>query len=222
VISSPSITTLDNHTAYIESGSEIPYQTASDTTGPETEFKKAVLRLEVTPHVIDDDILKIKIFASKDEPDMTLANDAGEPAVLTRTTETTLLLKDGQTTVIAGLIETTNTDDEFGVPFLMDIPYLGYLFKKRITDKGFDDLLIFVTPHILNKKAGERDLTSIESYPQQETVESTEYQDITPTENDSTSVDQITESDPIPVEQTTESDPVSFEQTSESDPVPTD
>ena len=158
VISSPSITTLDNHTAYVESGTEIPYQTSSDNNGTETEFKKAVLRLEVTPHVIDNNILKIAIFASKDEPDADQANNDGEPAILTRKTETTLLLRDGQTTVIAGLVEATNRDVESGVPFLMDIPYFGYLFKSRSTSKKFDDLLIFVTPHILNKTAGNRDL----------------------------------------------------------------
>jgi len=158
IISKPSISTLDNHTAYVESGTEIPYQTSSDNNGTETEFKKAVLRLEVTPHVIDNNILKMAIFASKDEPDAEQANNDGEPAILTRKSETTLLLRDGQTTVIAGLVETQNRDVESGVPFLMDIPYLGYLFKSRATGKKFDDLLIFVTPHILNKTAVNADI----------------------------------------------------------------
>ena len=155
ILSTPSITTLDNKQAYIESGSEIPYQSSSDNAGTTTEFKKAVLRLEVTPHVIDNEMVKLEIFASNDEPDKSLANKDQEPAIFTRKTQTTVLLMDGQTTVIAGLTREFTSDGESGVPWLKDLPFFGKFFKTSTTETELNDMLIFITPHILKPRSAE-------------------------------------------------------------------
>jgi type IV pilus assembly protein PilQ len=147
ILSSPSITTLDNQKAIIESGKEVPYQTVEDKE-VKIEYKKAVLSLEVTPHVIDDKTLKLKIFTKKDELDFANAVQ-GQPAINTKKAETNVLLFDGQTTVIGGLSKETNSKSESGVPALKDIPILGWLFKSKTDDTEMEDLLIFITPHIL-------------------------------------------------------------------------
>lgn len=162
LLSSPSITTLDNITAYVESGTEIPYQSESQNTGTTTEFKKAVLRLEVTPHVIDGQFVKMKIFASNDEPDRDFENKDQEPAILTRKAETTVLLMDGETTVIAGLTKEQSSKFRSGVPWLKDIPYLGALFRTDYNDNEMSDMLIFITPYILGKKMVQVPLVEIE------------------------------------------------------------
>lgn len=152
ILSSPSITTLDNQEAFIESGREIPYQsaaTAGGTAVPETEFKKAVLSLKVTPHVIDDKTIKIEIETNKDEPDTSYAT---EPPIITKKAKTTVVLFDGQTTVIGGLSKKTTSESESGVPWLRNIPILGYLFKGEYKSNDMEEILIFITPHILKEK----------------------------------------------------------------------
>jgi type IV pilus assembly protein PilQ len=152
ILSSPSITTLDNQEASIESGREIPYQsaaTAGGTAVPETEFKKAVLSLKVTPHVIDDKTIKIEIETNKDEAD---PNFATEPPIITKKAKTTVVLFDGQTTVIGGLSKKTTSESESGVPWLRNIPILGYLFKGEYKSNDMEEILIFITPHILKEK----------------------------------------------------------------------
>ncbi len=152
ILSSPSITTLDNQTAYIESGKEIPFQVVSGTGESKdltTEWKKALLRLEVTPNVIDKKLLKLKILTNKDELDESYVSESGLPAIITKTAETTLILYDGQTTVIGGLTKELSLESEAGIPFLRSIPVIGYLFNGRGTGNKMEDLLIFITPHIL-------------------------------------------------------------------------
>jgi type IV pilus assembly protein PilQ len=147
ILSSPSITTLDNQTAFIESGEDIPFQTVEDGE-VNVEFKKAVLSLKVTPHVIDDRTLKMYINVHKDEADFT-RQVLGNPTILTRNAETNIIQLNGQTIVIGGLSEETSARGDTGVPFLEDIPGLGYLFKRKSTNDRLEDLLIFITPHIL-------------------------------------------------------------------------
>ncbi|MGD8522835.1 MAG: type IV pilus secretin PilQ, partial [Desulfobacterales bacterium] len=147
ILSSPSITTLDNQTAFIESGRDIPFQTVEDGE-VNIEYKKAVLRLDVTPHVIDDRTLKMYINVNKDEADF--VNEVqGQPTILTKKAETNVIQFDGQTIVIGGLNKETTSDTKSGVPFLEDIPGLGYLFKKKGSSSDLEELLIFITPHIL-------------------------------------------------------------------------
>ena len=147
ILSSPSITTLDNQTAFIESGADIPFQTVEDGE-VNVEFKKAVLSLKVTPHVIDNKKLKLYINVHKDEPDFS-NTVLGNPTILTKNAETNVFQFNGQTVVIGGLNKQTSTSSDTGVPYLQDIPGLGYLFKRKGSSDSLEDLLIFITPHIL-------------------------------------------------------------------------
>ncbi len=153
ILSSPSITTLDNQKAVIESGQEVPYQTVENGE-VKIEYKKAVLSLEVTPHVIGEDTLKLKINTKKDELDFANAV-AGQPSIETKKASTNVLLFDGQTTVIGGLSKENSSKTEKGVPWLKDIPILGYLFKGRGNSDSLDEVLIFITPHILDEQFSE-------------------------------------------------------------------
>jgi type IV pilus assembly protein PilQ len=147
ILSSPSITTQDNNTATIESGEEIPFQTVEDGE-VNVEFKKAVLKLTVTPHVIDDGTLKMYINVHKDEADFS-RTVLGNPTIITKNAETNVLQLNGQTIVIGGLNKETSSRSDTGVPYLESVPGLGYLFKRKGTDDRLEDLLIFITPHIL-------------------------------------------------------------------------
>jgi type IV pilus assembly protein PilQ len=150
ILSKPSITTLDNQTAIIESGDEVPFQTVDDNK-VQIEYKKAVLRLEVTPHVIEGDTLKMDIITNKDELDFT-RTVSGNPTVITKKAETNVVLFDGQTTVIGGLNKQTDRDLDYGLPWLRSIPGLGYLFKGESKSSQMQELLIFITPHILERR----------------------------------------------------------------------
>jgi type IV pilus assembly protein PilQ len=152
VLSSPSITTLDNQLAIIESGKEVPYNKLDEAGNTTTQFKDAVLRMEVTPHTIDANTLSLKIKVKKDEVDSSLIV-GGEPAIITKKAETKVVLFDGQTTVIGGLNEENTDDTDYGIPILKDIPVLGYLFKGIQEESKMDDLLIFITPYILEEHA---------------------------------------------------------------------
>jgi len=152
ILSNPSITTLDNQTAFIESGDDIPFQTVEDGE-VNVEFKKATLRLTVTPHVIDNKTLKMYINVHKDEADFS-RTVLGNPTITTRNAETNVIQLNGQTIVIGGLNQETSTSSDTGVPYLEDIPGLGYLSKRKSTNDQLDDLLIFITPHILEPPSG--------------------------------------------------------------------
>jgi type IV pilus assembly protein PilQ len=147
ILSSPSITTLDNQEAIIESGKDVPFQTVEDGE-VNIEFKKAVLSLKVTPHVIDRRTLKLTVKTKNDELDFS-NTVAGNPTITTKSAETNVVLFDGQTTVIGGLSKKKSSKGESGVPGLKDIPYLGYLFKNKSNENENEELLIFITPHIL-------------------------------------------------------------------------
>jgi type IV pilus assembly protein PilQ len=151
ILSSPSITTLDNQNAYIESGEDIPYQTVEDGE-VKVEYKKAVLKLDVTPHVIDSNTLKMIIKVNKDEPGFE-RTVLGNPTIRTRVAQTNVIQNDGQTIVIGGLSKETSRRDQTGTPFLEDIPGLGYLFKRKSSADQMEELLIFITPHILKPRA---------------------------------------------------------------------
>jgi type IV pilus assembly protein PilQ len=147
ILSSPSITTIDNQTALIESGRDVPFQTVSDGE-VNIEYKKAVLSLKVTPHVIDSTSLKLMVKVNKDEVDFS-RQVLGNPTIVTKNAETNVIQSDGQTLVIGGLNKETNTDDRSGTPFLMDIPGLQWLFQTKGYQNQKEDLLIFITPTIL-------------------------------------------------------------------------
>jgi len=150
ILASPNITTSDNQLAFIESGQDVPYQTVEDDE-VKIEYKSAVLRLEVTPHVIDNQTVKMDIFVTKDDVDF--ANAVGNnPVINTKKAQTAVILFNGQTTVIGGLTREQATNDEYGIPYLKDVPGLGKLFSGRNKDNAKEELLIFVTPHILEEQ----------------------------------------------------------------------
>lgn len=152
ILSSPSITTLNNEKAVIESGEERAYRVTTGTGNildVSLEWKKAVLKLEVTPHVVDDHALRIEIIANKDTFDETRPQTNNEFPVNTKHASTTVMLRDGQTVVIGGLSQESASDTRTGIPFLMNIPVLGHLFRNTNRAAKFDDTLIFITPRIL-------------------------------------------------------------------------
>jgi type IV pilus assembly protein PilQ len=159
ILSSPSITTVDNQRAIIESGAEVPFQVVDKDGNISVEFKKAVLRLEVTPHVIEGSMLKLKIVTHKDEVDFN-NTVLGNPTIITKKAETNVILYDGQTTVIGGLSKETKSGSESGIPGLKDIPVLGYLFKGKSRTDKMEEILIFITPHVLKEKEASQKLSS--------------------------------------------------------------
>jgi type IV pilus assembly protein PilQ len=152
ILSSPSITTIDNQMATIESGRDIPYQSVEDGE-VNIQYKKAVLSLKVTPHVIDSQTLKLYVKVNKDEADFSDATQvSGNPTIITKNAETNVIQSDGQTLVIGGLNKETITDNRTGTPGLIDVPILGWLFKTEGKSSGKEDLLIFITPTILKAR----------------------------------------------------------------------
>lgn len=146
VISNPKIITSDNRPAKISQGQEIPYQTVSQS-GTQTEFKDAVLSLEVTPHVTNDGTIRLKIKATKDKP--YIISGYSIPAIEKREATSEVLIRDGETVVIGGIYELDDSHDVSGLPGLRNIPVLGWLFKTDGKSSTKRELLIFITPTIL-------------------------------------------------------------------------
>lgn len=154
ILSSPSITTLDNQKAFTENGAKVPYVTEEvSSTGAITravKFEDVVLRLEITPHVIDGKNLKMKILVKKDEVDETETHKVqGNPRIIKKQTETSLIVRNGETIVISGLTKHMSQDSESGIPGLKDIPVMGWLFKGTSKSQSMEEVLIFITPTIL-------------------------------------------------------------------------
>ena len=147
ILSSPSITTLDNQMAFTENGERIPYVSYEDGE-QEVKWEDAVLRLEITPHVIDGENMKMKILVKKDEVDPSRTVQ-GNPYIIKKQTDTTLIVKDGETIVISGLSKHSSSGGDSGVPWLKDIPGLGYLFKGESKTNKLEKVLIFITPRVL-------------------------------------------------------------------------
>jgi len=163
ILSSPSITTLDNQMAYTENGERVPYVATSTSSGlvtQEVKFEDAVLRLEITPHVIDGMHLKMKIKVKKDQVDPTRTVQ-GNPYIIKKQTETNLIVQDGETIVISGLTKQTVSKSDTGLPGLKDIPGLGYLFKSDSRSEDMEEVLIFITPHVLKAQASIQTIPSV-------------------------------------------------------------
>ena len=150
VVSSPRVITADSHTARIEQGVEIPYLELDD--GDATlKFRKAVLSLEVTPQITPDDRVIMDLDVHKDSVGELVSFGAGlsAPSIDTREVQSQLLVDNGQTVVLGGIYETVNTQQVSRVPFFSDLPIIGNLFKSSTTIDDRSELLIFVTPKIL-------------------------------------------------------------------------
>jgi type IV pilus assembly protein PilQ len=150
ILSSPSITTLENQAALIESGSRIPIQTVENGE-VSIQYVQATLRLEVTPNLTGEQTLKLQIITNKDEPDFS-RTVAGNPTILTKRAETNVVLFNGQTTVIGGLSRESNSAQQAGVPYLKDVPGLGWLFGNRTRANQMEETLIFITPYVLEER----------------------------------------------------------------------
>jgi type IV pilus assembly protein PilQ len=150
IISSPRILTLDNHAATISQGTSIPYSQIS-AQGVQTAFQEAKLSLAVTPHVTSDGAVAMDVNVTRDEPDFNQTSARGDPTILKRNANTSLLVQDGHTAVIGG-IYTRNTGVGYDrVPFFADIPVIGILFKKSSNRDARNELLIFLSPRIVNR-----------------------------------------------------------------------
>ncbi len=150
IISSPRILTLDNHEATISQGTLIPYSQLS-AQGVNTSFQEAKLELRVRPHVTSDGSIAMHVRISRDEPDFTRTGARGDPTILKRQAETDLLIPDGNTAVIGGIYTRNTGRNVDQVPFFGDIPVLGVLFQRRRVRDDRSELLIFLTPRIVNR-----------------------------------------------------------------------
>jgi type IV pilus assembly protein PilQ len=150
VISTPRVVTVDKKKASIEKGVDIPYQTESASGGTTIAFKKAVLKLEVTPQITPDEHVIMDLDVRQDEVDSTFTTSSGGvPVIGTRHVETQVLVDNGQTVVLGGIHEETNGNSVTKVPVLGDVPIIGNLFKVKGKTSNQRELLIFVTPKIL-------------------------------------------------------------------------
>ncbi|MBK7860390.1 MAG: type IV pilus secretin PilQ [Archangiaceae bacterium] len=150
VVSAPKVTTLDNQTAKISQGTSIPFSQVS-AAGVNTLFVEARLSLEVTPHITSDGSVLLHINADKSEPDPGTTGANGQPAILRKQANTNVLVKDGDTTVIGGIYVKSTSDRTAGVPLLSKIPVLGFFFRHYNESEDRQELLIFITPRILNR-----------------------------------------------------------------------
>lgn len=153
VISLPKVITQNNTKATIEQGVEIPYQTQSPLGGTNTQFKRAVLRLDVTPQITPDDKVILDLTVTKDTQG---ANTPAGPAIDTRRIRTKVQVDDGETVVLGGIFEGTRTKSYEKVPFFGDLPGIGFAFRREQVIDNRRELLIFITPKIL-----EEDRTSL-------------------------------------------------------------
>lgn len=151
ILSSPSIMTADNQMAYTENGEEIPIRTLDKDGNPTTKYEPATLRLEITPHVIDGENMKMDIHVKKDEVDMT-RQVLGNPFKIKKETKTNLLVKTGETIVISGLTKQKMDESTTGLPWLKDVPVLGWLAKGEQKSDIMEEVLIFITPTIVEAK----------------------------------------------------------------------
>jgi type IV pilus assembly protein PilQ len=153
VISSPRIITANQKQATIMQGVEIPYQESASSGATTTQFKNAVLSLKVTPLITPDNRVVLDLDVSDDSvgAQVTSATGGTVPSIDTRQIITQVLVNDGQTVVLGGILDTTKSFSANKVPFLADIPILGNLFKSTIRINNKTELLIFITPKILRE-----------------------------------------------------------------------
>jgi type IV pilus assembly protein PilQ len=149
IISSPKIVTTDNKEATIEQGTQIPYSTVS-ASGTNTQFIDATLSLKVTPHITPDGRVSMKLEAKNDSQGEVGAD--GKPAINKKKATTEVLIRDGETTVIGGIMQIQRNDTRAGLPWLSKIPVVGYLFRKDTNSTRNRELLIFITPKILKQE----------------------------------------------------------------------
>jgi type IV pilus assembly protein PilQ len=155
VISSPHVVTADQTKAMISQGTQIPYNSATSSGATAVSFQSAVLSLEVTPQITPEGNVILDLNIHKDTPNITLTSDAGIP-IDTKSVQTQVLVENGGTVVIGGIYTLDEGEMVQKVPLLGDIPVLGHLFKNNVKSASKTEMLVFITPKILNEKAALR------------------------------------------------------------------
>lgn len=153
VVSSPRVTTANQHKAIIKQGTQIPYQEASSSGATSVSFKDAVLSLEVTPQITPDDKIIMDLEVKKDSVGAVVNN---VPSIDTQSIATQVLVSNGETAVLGGIFQQTERNDVDKVPFFGDLPVIGNIFKRRTTQADKTELLIFITPKIMDDTLGLR------------------------------------------------------------------
>jgi len=153
VVSSPRVITADQVKALIEQGEELPYQTATSSGATALQFRKANLKLEVTPQITPEGNVILDVDVNKDSVGR---NTAAGFAIDTKHVKTQVLVENGGTVVIGGIFEQTDREDITKVPVLGDVPYLGNLFKTRTKTSNKTELLIFITPKVVSDRTAAR------------------------------------------------------------------
>ncbi len=154
IISNPRVLTTNNVEALIESGTEIPYQTTS-ASGTSTSFRKASLALRVKPQITPDGNVIMTLDVNKDARDLATTSSAGV-AISTKHVKTEVLVENGGTVVIGGIYTQTTSDATTKVPFFGDVPVLGNLFRSNTRSDAKAELLVFITPRIIQDQVGQR------------------------------------------------------------------
>ncbi|WP_448383947.1 type IV pilus secretin PilQ [Desulfosoma sp.] len=149
IISAPRVLTMNHVKATISQGTQIPYPRQTED-GISTEFKDATLELQVTPHVTPDGRVRLQIQAKKEAPNYAVSRPDEPPAIDSRKVDTELLVEDGATVVIGGIIEEDQSDTEGRTPGLHKVPVLGHLFKSHRSQQRKSELLIFINPQIVH------------------------------------------------------------------------
>ena len=150
IVSSPRLVTADQVKAIIEQGVEFPYQTTAPNGGTTISFKKASLKLEVTPQITPEGAIILDVEVNKDSPGEILS---GARAINTKRVQTQVLVENGGTVVIGGIFESNEAEAETKVPYLGDVPLLGNLFKTRSRSNNKTEMLVFITPKVIAEKA---------------------------------------------------------------------
>ena len=151
VISNPKILTIDNGKAKILQGKSIPVRKLTTEGTISTEFKDINIELTVTPHIAPDKSITMEIEIKKEELDPTVPSIEGVPGTDKKEAKTSVIIQDGATIVIGGMYKINTNDTKTGVPFLMKVPILGSLFREDHTTVTTTELLIFITPRIVEK-----------------------------------------------------------------------
>lgn len=153
IVSSPRVITADQIKALIEQGEELPYQTATSSGATALQFRKANLKLEVTPQITPEGNVILDVDVTKDSVGRVTA--AGF-AIDTKHVKTQILVENGGTVVIGGIFSQNEREDTTKVPLLGDIPYLGYLFKTKTRSTSKTELLVFITPKVIADRSAVR------------------------------------------------------------------
>ncbi|HLT37814.1 MAG TPA: type IV pilus secretin PilQ [Enhygromyxa sp.] len=150
IISAPKIVTLDNTEAQIEQGVQIPISQVS-AQGVNTRYVNATLGLRVTPHVTNEGAVLLEVQVQKNEADFVNTGARGDPTILTKSAQSQLLITDGDTAVIGGIYTRNQAINRNKVPWFADIPIIGWFFKNKTERDDRSEMLIFLTPRIVNR-----------------------------------------------------------------------